>query len=290
MPATTGRVLSLSDEAAPQDLAEALRALRVTAGLTGVQLSDKAGINRHKISKVERGHRFPNADEIRSWVKACGGTGGHADDLVQKLVGARTVVTGWAERMKDGQSNIQADYHQLISAATAVSYWETRLVPGMLQTPEYARLMLDSSNRRHGGNRQDIDEAIEKRIDAYKFLTDGISREFTFVVWEPVLRTPYVSRELMVSQLKRFAGVAVLSNVTLGVVPLDVELRDMVPAGFQIFGDHVRVEAPNDELAYDGDDDLQVSFHRELLASVMAMAVYGDDADELIERALQQSR
>src|SRR5881394_621522 len=70
-------------------LAEALKALRVGAGLSGARLSELLGWQQSKVSKIETRKQLPSEEDIAAWVGATGGSPEAATGLVGALRGAR---------------------------------------------------------------------------------------------------------------------------------------------------------------------------------------------------------
>ena len=72
-------------------LAEALKALRVGAGLSGARLSEMLGWQQSKVSKIETRKQLPSEDDIAAWVGAAEGSPETAGELLAVLRGAREI-------------------------------------------------------------------------------------------------------------------------------------------------------------------------------------------------------
>ncbi|UGY90284.1 DUF5753 domain-containing protein [Streptomyces gobiensis] len=108
-------------------------------------------------------------------------------------------------------------YVGLQSDARAERAWEPLLVHGLLQTPQYARAVLESwpSNRPH-----DIDVLVQVRTERQKLLArEGEPLEFWAVLDEAAIRRPLGGPDVMRAQLQHLAETSRLPNVTLQVIP-----------------------------------------------------------------------
>ena len=100
----------------------------------------------------------------------------------------------------------------------AITHWsyETTVVPGLLQTPRYARTLIE--NRCPPLDEETVEERIEGRVEWQAILTEPKPPvALSFVLYEAVLRSPLVDTE----QLRRLLEVSRLRNVTVQVLPFE---------------------------------------------------------------------
>ena len=119
-------------------LAEALKARRVAAGLSGARLSEMLGWQQSKVSKIETRKQLPSEEDIAAWVGATGGSPETASELLAALRGARVEYAAWKDTYRDsGADGVQADILEL-----EVAVDEDRRVPAQpdLGTPPDRRL------------------------------------------------------------------------------------------------------------------------------------------------------
>ena len=115
-----------------------------------------------KVSKIETGRQSPTAAEITTWTRACGHTQA-ATELIDKLNDLESMWVEWKDQLHRGLGGIQSrmaveeEHVQLFRA------YEPMIVPGLLQTPGYARAVLEAANRKNGVS-CDIEEAVEQRM------------------------------------------------------------------------------------------------------------------------------
>lgn len=122
-------------------LAAEIRALRAKAGLTAVQLAKRIGRSRADISRLENGHVIDQADVLKI-LDVCGVDG---DEWTKVMTIAREASeTGWWESYRH-MGDRQAMFANLEAGATTIRDYQQILIPGLLQTPEFARARTDSA-------------------------------------------------------------------------------------------------------------------------------------------------
>jgi transcriptional regulator with XRE-family HTH domain len=227
----------------PGGLAERLRELRNEAKLNGKQLAEAAGWQQSKVSRIENGRQVPSEDDIRTWAALCGAT----PDVTGALLGLlQDIIAGrndWRRRARHGQAAIQADYNRLVAEATVIRHFDTAAIPGLLQTPGYARVMLNQAILLGHVERDDDDlaAAVATRMQRQQALYDPAKR-FEFLIGESALRWLPCSPDVMRGQLDRLQTVIGMPNVRFGVVPLGVPIPIVPQHGFVLYDDLAFVE------------------------------------------------
>jgi transcriptional regulator with XRE-family HTH domain len=106
------------------------------------------------------------------------------------------------------------------SAAASIRQFETMYVPGILQTRNYARAVLQNFY---------ADEPAEEMADLRTRREGQLTREdapqFTFLLDEPVIQRLAGGQTVMRQQLQRLVDIAELPNVTIRLVPFSVGLH-----------------------------------------------------------------
>lgn len=278
-----------SSSAIAQQIGERLYALRHGAGLTGSKLAADVGIGQSKVSRAENGQRLLKADETRRWVEVCGGSKAEADRLVELVVSARVRNPTWADEVKGGQDRVQQAYANLAEGSKRVVYVDPWIVPGPLQTPDYARAVLTMSEnmwRKGGAKAETIRRAVHARMSISAMFGDA-DKQFEFVTSTvPLNVICYLPPSGMLAQVGAMRR-ALDMGVWLGIIPPGVQ-RQLLPAGFQMFDDDVRADTGG-ELVRRSDPDRRKAFETRLEA-VKGLCVSGDDAAALLEQLAQQIR
>ena len=168
-------------------------------------------------------------------------------------------------------------------------------MPGLLQTPAYARRLLSSGP---AGAPPDLAERVMGRIDRQRVLYDEAKR-FRFVIPEAVLRWPYGPPDdpaVLDEHREQLASVEWAigrPNVEVGILPL-APVAVWRTAGFVIF-DEVEGDEPQVHLEwltrpYNVFEPEQVEMCRQAFSNLMAEAVTGDEARQLITSAASSLR
>ena len=266
----------------PGGLAERLFGMRRAAGLNGAQIAAELGWAPSKVSKIENGNQIPKADDIRAWTAACGHPEA-TDELLDLLADVQTVSRRWKQRTRGGLAAIQADYDRRTREAKRIRSAEILLVPGLLQTAGYARGILAQMAAALGA--QDVDEAVAARMRRQEVLYDT-GKTFEFVMTEAGLRTLLVPAQVMFGQLDRLLSMG-LSNVTLGIIPMGVELDTMPVGGILVLDDAAIVETCGEER--EAGEEESAEYDR-TFGQLLAESVTGDEARRLITAAAGELR
>lgn len=266
----------------PGGLAEQLYRMRKAAGLTGDQLAGALGwgekTGRTKVSKIENGKQVPSREEVRAWATAAGHAEA-ADDLLDMLADVQAVHRNWRGQLRRGHAAIQDDYDRRTREARRFRNAETSVIPGLLQTPGYARAMAAQTAKVWGTS--DVAAAVEARLRRQEVLWDT-SRTFEFAIAEPALRLLPCPPQVMLGQMDRLLLALDLEHVTIGIVPMGVQL-DITPLdGFLLLDDTLISEALGGD-NYPGEEE--AAAYARVFDLLMAEALTGDEARRLIAAA-----
>src|SRR5215813_12123162 len=265
----------------PGGLAQRLRAMRKAAGLTGDQLATRLGWGRSRIPKIENGHKMPSEQEIRDWVAACGQPDEVADELLALLSQGHAVHRQWRQRLRHGHAAVQSEWDTLVRRAAVIRNFEVTVIPGLLQTPEYARYRELEIARIHGV--RDIDAAVAARMRRQDVLYET-GRTFEFIIFEAALRIGACPAGAMIGQLDRLNILSQLSNITLGIIPLGVTLPTMPQNSFILLDDVPYVETYGRSNAASASES---ESYKHSADALMAEAVTSDDARRLCMTAVE---
>lgn len=266
----------------PGSLPERLYRLRKGAGLNQGQLASDLGWDRTKVSKIETGTQRPSGDDIRAWAAAASHPEA-ADELLDLLADVEAVHRTWRGQLRGGGAAVQDDYDRRVRAAKVIRAVSPLVMPGLLQTAGYARAIITQVAETSGP--VDIDAMVEARMRRQEALYDP-SRVFEFVTTEAALRMPPCPPQVMAGQLDRLLSLD-LDNVTLGIIPLGIQLPVVPQAGFLLVDDTAIVEV------HGGSDTLgerESAVYSHVFERLMGVAVTGDEARRLITTAAASLR
>lgn len=201
-------------------LAAELRRLRERAGMTGDQVADQVGWSASKLSRIENAHTAPGAAEIRQLLALYDVEGHYLDELL--ALAQEAARKGWWEGFSP---TFPPDYASLIGmeaeARSALS-WEPLIVPGLLQTGDYAREVTNGYLERIDPvPPSETRRRVEARLARQRVLTRDNPLQLSVVLDQSVLHRRFGDRDVMSSQMKRLLELSERDNISLRILPLD---------------------------------------------------------------------
>ncbi|MBC6459173.1 DUF5753 domain-containing protein [Actinomadura sp. HBU206391] len=212
-------------------IASDLRFFRERDGRSLSQMALVMGCNRHTVSNIEHARDGWNMNEHQAErLDSCLRLNGHFQRLVRY---ARTA----------HDPDWFGDYAEREARALIIRTYRLSLIPGLFQTPEYARALITAFQMV-----EDIEAAVEGRMKRQEVLT----RQKRPLVWvlldENLLFRPVGDPQIMRDQLARLRDAAELPHVTIRVVPQRAGLHLGLDGSFNSLtmetGELVFVEAP----------------------------------------------
>jgi transcriptional regulator with XRE-family HTH domain len=199
-------------------LAQRLKQLRVEAELTGDQASARVGFSDSKITKIERAQAVASREDVLKMISAYGGVTDDEREQLLAMVRQGNRKEWWEQHDRQLPPKL-GSYLGLEAVATSLRAYDTTLVNGLFQTPEYARAVIR-------GGRPDLllDDEVELRVETRMRRQEILARkDQPLEVWsimdEAVLRRKIGGRKVMHAQLEKLIKAAELPNVTLLVMP-----------------------------------------------------------------------
>ncbi|MGH3846330.1 MAG: DUF5753 domain-containing protein, partial [Pseudonocardiaceae bacterium] len=126
---------------------------------------------------------------------------------------------GWWREYGDVLPNWFETYLGLEQAAAVIRAYEPQLVPGLLQTEDYARAITEIRYVRVSA--QEIERRVELRMARQEFITQPGAPDLWVALDEAALRRPLGDRSTQRAQLSHLIEMAQRANVTLQVVPFE---------------------------------------------------------------------
>jgi transcriptional regulator with XRE-family HTH domain len=261
-----------------------LRELRLSAPggrLTGADLAERRGWNKSKVSRLENGRQTPTPEDLRLWAEATEHPEAY-DELLARLRGFESHIRSWRRQLAAGHRAVQDTHLGAHTEATTFRGWETSMIYGILQTPDYARHIFTRYAELQRTPR-DTEEAVRSRIRRQDALYDA-SKKFHLLLWEPALHALVCPPSVLAAQLDRLAGTIGLDTVELGIIPLSASVKIPPASAFWVYDDRqVIVENWHAELWID--DASSVDTYLRTWTTLRESAVYGADAQGVINRA-----
>ncbi|GAA2559489.1 MULTISPECIES: helix-turn-helix domain-containing protein [Streptomyces] len=255
-------------------LGKQLAEFRRVAGLTQGQLADRAKVGEDTIASVEQGRR-----RLQDDLAECLDT---LLDTKRALITAVSTIPTHERFPLFAQDFIEHERN----AITLLSY-QNGVMPGMLQTPEYARAVFNNSYPPL--SQQEVEDAVQLRIDRQLILTSETPPMMSFIIEECVLLRHLGEPDTMRRQIQRLRECADFPFLSLQIMPTDTDAH----AG--LAGPFVLLETPeHDHLAYiEGqykavmvDDPGEVSAYQQKYGMLRAQALSPQKTKALLDHML----
>ncbi|MFF8935356.1 helix-turn-helix domain-containing protein [Streptomyces paradoxus] len=212
-----------------------LRALRTSAGLTSGEAARLVGWHQSKVSRIETGTSGVKPADVRLLLDAYDVADSQLRELLMALAGSED--SGgrhhWWHAYRGVLPPAYWDFISLESQAGAMRTLETTVVPGLLQTPEYARAVTRAAVE--GLPEDRLDTLVEVRLARQDVLRADPPLRLSAVLDEAVLRREVGGPGVMARQLERLVEAARLPQVRLQVLPFAAGAHIGVTGPFVIF-------------------------------------------------------
>ena len=215
-----------------------LRALRAHAGLTSGEAARLVGWHQSKVSRIETGASGVKPADVRLLLDAYEVSDLQTRDMLLVLAGSEDGAGRhhWWHAYRGVLPPTYRDFISLESQASGMRTLETSVVPGLLQTPEYARAVTRAAV---GGLDDDPDERlnalVQVRLARQDVLRSNPPLELSAVLDEAVLRREVGGPGVMARQLERLIEAAHLPQVRLQVLPFAAGAHIGITGPFVIF-------------------------------------------------------
>ncbi|MEE1942155.1 helix-turn-helix transcriptional regulator [Streptomyces sp. TRM 70361] len=184
-----------------------IKVLRERMGLTQPEFGRRIGYGVDQVSSVERGRRPPKEQFIEGAERELDGRG------IFHAVREDIEETRYPARFRE--------FAKLEREAVEIHMYDPMVVPGPLQTEDYARALY--LMRRPGLDEETVEGHVAARLARRAVFERRPAPLMSFVVEETALRRPLGGREVLRGQLRHLLGVGRLHHVDLQVMPLEVE-------------------------------------------------------------------
>ncbi|MFI6871746.1 helix-turn-helix domain-containing protein [Nocardia sp. NPDC050406] len=215
-PVVPGRVDSTVAERGPTALRIAvggqLRKLREECGITREAAGDHIRGSHAKISRLELGRTGFKERDIRDLLSLYGVNDPGEREAFLELV-RKVNQPGWWHRFSDLLPQWFETYLGLEHAAKSIRTYEGQLIPGLLQTPDYARSVVAL------GHDADAERRVSLRRRRQELLTRPGAPSFWAVLDEAVLHRPVGGTKVLKEQIEYLVEMSQRPNVTIQIVP-----------------------------------------------------------------------
>lgn len=216
-PDDDGRMQSLAAERGPTVLRIALggqlRRLREGLGITREAAGDAIRGSHAKISRLELGRTSFKERDIRDLLTLYGVVDAEKREYLVELA-RQANEPGWWHRYNDLLPQWFETYLGLEQAASSIRTYEAQFIPGLLQTPDYARSVVQL-----GHDDPEADRRVAMRLRRRQVLTRVEPPTVWAVVDESVLRRPVGGNAVLRKQIEYLIEMAKRPNIIIQVLP-----------------------------------------------------------------------
>ncbi|MFI7617771.1 helix-turn-helix domain-containing protein [Nonomuraea terrae] len=226
-------------------LGQELRLLRERCKLTGAKAARDLGWSASKVSRIEAAKTMPSTDDIKALAKLYRVDGDKLDELFGLLRDAEQ--RGWWEDYEDTLPEEYTRFLGLEAEATVQRNWEPQIVPGTLQTEDYAREVILATRGIARITHSGVRSRVEARLSRQKrVLHRPDPCEVTVVLDESALMRRFGEPTVMREQMEHLLEVSLLPHVRIHVLPLEalhaVNTGAFIHLKFAAFDDVVYLE------------------------------------------------
>ncbi|MFJ9617093.1 helix-turn-helix domain-containing protein [Streptomyces noursei] len=182
-----------------------LQTARKAAGYTQRSLGEAVLVDEETIASIEQGRRSLLIDLARS---------------MDELLDTKGLLAAGVENMPEiDQFPLYAEQYMAHEReAIALSWYDNAVLPGLLQSREYARAVL--SERVPAYDEDELETKTSARVDRQAILQRKCPPTMSFIVWEPVLHLSIGGRTVRRNQLRQLRECAELPGLSLQFLPM----------------------------------------------------------------------
>jgi transcriptional regulator with XRE-family HTH domain len=195
-----------------------LRRLRESRGISRERAGAAIRATHSKISRLELGRTSAKQRDLADLLTLYGINDERERESIFELA-RRARTPDWWHRYSDILPGWFETYIGLEEVASAIRTYEVQFIPGLLQTPDYARAVI--LLRHTGASDEEIEHRVGLRVARQRLLTMDSAPRLWTVLDEAVLRRPLGGPDVMREQLRYLIEITALPNVIVQIVPFD---------------------------------------------------------------------
>ncbi|HEX4702085.1 MAG TPA: helix-turn-helix transcriptional regulator, partial [Pseudonocardiaceae bacterium] len=207
-----------------------LRRLREQAGLTQKQVADALEWSASKVIRIETGAVGVSKTDLKALLDLYGlADQSQIDQLIQTSRDTRE--QAWWDDYRSTYPPLFITFIGLEASASLLRQYQALLVPGLLQTEEYAREAISG----YTSDQDRIDEGVRVRMRRQRSLEPSAGLTAFFVLDEAVIRRVIGGRAVMADQLSRLKELNRQPNISIQVVTFDKGANVGMKSSFTVF-------------------------------------------------------
>ena len=194
-----------------------LRRAREATGMTQRDVAEAMDWSQSKLIRIESGAVNISTNDLRVLLGHYNIDSARIDALVDVARAAREGVSRWSIYRDIATPELLA-FLGYESSASAIRDFQPVVVPGLLQTEEYARTVIKLFQSH---NPQKVDPLVDLRVQRQELLVREPTPSLHFIMDEAVIRRAVGGRDIMRRQLRYLQEVAEYPNISIRIVPFE---------------------------------------------------------------------
>ncbi len=194
-------------------LTAAIRDLLDDSELSGREISQRLGFSHGIVSHWVTGRRLPSPEDMASLLTLLGVTGDEKQRLID--LARHAAEPNWLVVGMPGLPQQLAGAIESERSASAITQWSRDILPGLLQTADYARALAMAS----GLPLNEVEGRVMLRMGRAEVITRRQPVEFHALIAEDAVRERIAIPEVMADQLRHLLAIAARPNITIQIVP-----------------------------------------------------------------------
>jgi transcriptional regulator with XRE-family HTH domain len=269
-----------------------LRRLREASGITREAAGDRIRGSESKISRIELGRVSFKVRDVEDLLTLYGlpEPDPERDRLMELTRDANK--PAWWRKYGDLVPSWFESYVGMESSASQIRTYEAQLVPGLLQTKDYARAVVSTLSPRAAA--AEVEHKVELRMKRQRLVLDRESPPTLWVVVdEAALRRPIGGAAVQRAQLEVLVEANARPNITIQVMSFELGAHPAMTGSFSILrfpeedlGDDIYVELMTRALYLDRQEE--VDAYAEVMERLTLGAHPHTQTPEIIERILKE--
>ena len=199
-----------------QELGDELRTLRERAGCTLTSAGQRIDASASKICRIENGHITATPEDVAALLVVYNVTGPHRRELLDLAREAEK--RGWWPPHTPDQPAYGRTLLSQESKASSITTFNTILIPGLLQTSEYTRALMEGCDSVPD---DELRRRINFRRERQSLLTRRDAPYLLAIIYEPALHSPFGGQEVLQRQLVQLLHMGRRPNISVLVLPND---------------------------------------------------------------------
>lgn len=275
-----------------RQLSAQLKELHDQSGKTLAEVGQVIEVNQGSLSRIMNGDRGTSPVLVKAMLDCYGVTDPAVREDILDLVRAdQAQQQKWWRKYSAVINTTQyGGYLELEQSATTLRSYEPQLIPGLLQTPEYARQVITAM--RVDLDAKQVDALVDVRMKRQALLAREDAPKLWAVIDEAALRRISGTPAVLKGQIEHLLDLEPRTNITLQLLPFDAGFHPGLYGSFMLMGfpepnpDVVWVENLTNSVYFEGSED--VGRYTEVFDHLRATALGPPETRSRIKSTLKE--